>query len=352
MSEDEKLQVRCEPLTSLNYELFLGECNNYSLTPPFLSSSYSPELWGVIACEDDRIIGGWVGKLRGLQPILQYFIKGGVWFDSLPLSFCSVAHSSNLFYTILDYAKTQAQKDGIISFNVTHWSRQNVEKNHVVFDKVAVNATFTIDLHIDIEQLWSQLDPTLRNKIRKAEKNNIGVQIEKGENALVYLEKFQTLRSETQSRAIRRNKNASMLLKSNQFFTNILLNQDSWLFVATYQNEIVSVALMVIAGGTVYYFSGGSNIEINRKTAASSLLVWKSIEYAKSEGLHFFDFGGVPVNPDDAHPAYGVYKFKKSFGGKYEEFSSGEIIVRKKVYPLVDFVLNNRILLRFLSRYL
>jgi lipid II:glycine glycyltransferase (peptidoglycan interpeptide bridge formation enzyme) len=342
--------IRCELLTSLNYESFFEECSKHLLVPPFLSPKYSPELWGVVARVNNLIVGGWIGKLRGVKPLLSHFVKGGVWFDSLPLVFPHVAESLLAFDVILAYAKTQAKNDRIISLNVTHWSRQRIETNHI-FDKDTINATFTIDLHKEKDELWSQLDATLRNKIRKAEKNNICVHIGKGEDALTCLDIFQNLRQETQSRAIRRNKNASMLLKSNQFFTNILLNQNSWLISATYQDEIVSVALMVIAGQTVYYFSGGSNIEINRKTAASSLLVWKTIEYAKAQGLRIFDFGGVPVAPDEAHPAYGVYKFKKSFGGEYQEFCSGEIIVRKRIYPMVNLVLNNRILLRLLSKH-
>ena len=198
--------------------------------------------------------------------------------------------------------------------------------------------------------MWSNVTSKLRNIIRKGEKNNVEVLVVKGEEAVGYLPNFQQLRQDTQARAIGKNGNASMLLKSNLFFTNLLMQAGSYFFMAKYENEIVAMALMVQSGQTMYYFSGGSDLQANKKTGASSFLIWKSIEFAKENGIEFFDMGGVPVKPDDTHPAYGVYFFKKSFGGEYVEYSSGKMIIRKRIYPFLDFVLKNRALLRIISK--
>jgi len=66
--------------------------------------------------------------------------------------------------------------------------------------------------------------------------------------------------------------------------------------------------------------------------------------------LSYFDMGGVPVSPDINHPAYGVYTFKKSFGGEYKEYNSGKIIISPIKYKLLNFVLKNRKLLRIISK--
>ena len=40
------------------------------------------------------------------------------------------------------------------------------------------------------------------------------------------------------------------------------------------------------------------------------------------QGVKFMDLGGVPVKPDITHPSYGVYAFKRSFGGEYKEYDA------------------------------
>ena len=56
------------------------------------------------------------------------------------------------------------------------------------------------------------------------------------------------------------------------------------------------------------------------------------------------------MKPTKEHPAYGVYEFKKSFGGEYMEFDNGPIVINKWKYALLSFVLKNRKLLRILSK--
>jgi lipid II:glycine glycyltransferase (peptidoglycan interpeptide bridge formation enzyme) len=341
------MYVHFNRLTEDLYNAYLLQCRELNISTLFLPQQYISDLWGIIAVNNDQIKGGWVGKLRGNKPIARYFVKG-VWFDSLPVIFEN--SDPALFDNMLDYAKKLARKDGIVTFNVTHWSRQQLFDKKI-FDKEENNATFFIRLDlVDIEYLWKNISSKLRNIIRKGEKNNIKVLVEKGEKTIEYLERFQQLREETQSRAIKKNTKASMLLKPMQFFAELLLQENSYLFVAKYEDELVAMALMIKNAETMYYFSGGSDLEANKKTGASSYLIWKAIEFAKDSDVKIFDLGGVPVNPDSNHPAYGVYYFKKSFGGEYKEFSSGKIIIRKKIYPVLNYILNNRFILRILSK--
>ena len=50
--------------------------------------------------------------------------------------------------------------------------------------------------------------------------------------------------------------------------------------------------------------------------------MWEAIRWAKGAGFHTFDFWGVPRNPAPDNPLYGVYNFKKGFGGEMVEFAS------------------------------
>jgi hypothetical protein len=338
-------EIRFELLTEEYYNDFLSVCNNSAFAPLLLPNVYSPKLWGIVALQNKKLIGGWVGTLRGDKPFVKFLTKG-VWFDSYPIftdeCFCDCCEP------LMEFAKKQARKDKIVLFNLTHWVRQSVENKLINIPQK--NATFLLDLKLPKEELWSKVDSKQRNIIRKAEKSEVDCLNVTGSESLAYLEQFQYLRQITQKRAIKNNSHTSMLLKSNMFFAEVLQKSTSHLFVAKYENKVVAVALMLQSEKTMYYYSGGSDIEINRKTGASSLLIWKAIEYAKDLNLSFFDMGGVPVLQDKSHPAYGVYSFKKSFGGEYKEFNSGKIIISSLKYKLVEFILKNRKFIRFISK--
>ena len=44
-------------------------------------------------------------------------------------------------------------------------------------------------------------------------------------------------------------------------------------------------------------------------------LQWEAIKLAKAYGCTEYDMFGVSPNPDPSHPMYGIYRFKKGFGG-------------------------------------
>ena len=189
-----------------------------------------------------------------------------------------------------------------------------------------------------------------RNIIRKAEKAGVQVAAYTGTAAVQHLSDFQRLRVITQARAISNNAKASMLLKSDSFFTNILLNYSSTLYFASINNEVAACALMLHSGKTTYYYSGGSDIELNKQTGASAFLIFQAITDSLLHGQSVFDMGGVPVKPSKEHPAYGVYKFKSSYGGNYTEYNGGRFIINTLKYRISKTILNNRKIIRILSK--
>jgi lipid II:glycine glycyltransferase (peptidoglycan interpeptide bridge formation enzyme) len=328
------------------YYDFLTHCQKISL-PPVLPNNFSENIWGVVAFETNKLIGGWIGQLRGNIPFIKYFTSG-VWFDSLPILF-SRDDKNIKAIGLIKYAKKKAEEDEIVLLNVTHWSRQKLEDDSL-FDIPSKNASFILDLKKENNLLWENIEKRLKKNIIRGQKNEIEFITVQGEEAISQLEIFQHLRKETQKRAISKNSDSSVLLKSDDYITNILRNYCSYFFIAKYKNKIVAINLMIQSGKTLYGYYGGSDKDANREVGAYSFLLWKSIEYAKEINLDFFDLGGTPINPDKNHPAYGVYFFKLSFGGEYKEFTSGKIIIKPIRYKLLNFILNNRFILRILSR--
>ena len=340
-----KNEIQFEAINEQYYSDFLEVCQKNVFAPLLLPPQFSENLWGVVALQDSRVVGGLVGVLRGNKPLVKHFSKG-VWFNSYPV-FSAEIENLDIIKSLIDFAKIKAKKENVILFNFTHWVRQT---EGIDFDIAEKSATFLLDFNKDTESLWKEVDSRQKTVIRKGEKNSVSVEILQKNDALKYLDDFQQLRQTTQSRAVAKNASSSMLLKSNNFFADIFKNLNSTLFVAKHEGKVAAVALMLQSGTTIYYYSGGSDIEMNKQTGASTFLIWKAIEYAKTLNLRYFDMGGVPVMPEKNHPAYGVFSFKKSFGGEYKEYNSGKIIISPTKYKLLNFVLKNRKLLRFLSK--
>lgn len=314
-----------------------------------LPHEYDSRLWGVVVINCGVVVGGWVGWLRGNSRFIALLAKS-VYFDNYPLY--NGQDDEKVKMKIVEHAAFFAKQQGIVMFNLTHWVR---EKGNFPFSKRQHNATFTIDLCLSEEDIWKGVDTKQRNTIRKGEKNGVTVLVLNSDDSIAYLDAFQKLRKQTQARAIEKNANASMLLKSNDFFKRLLHQPNSLLFIGMVEQEVATVVLILTGGKTAYYYSGGSDYELNKRTGSSAFVLWKAIlHYKNHTEIDYFDMGGVPFfqdykNPDHEHPAYGVFKFKRSFGGKYAEFDNGQIIISKWRYGILNFLMKQKFLLRLFS---
>lgn len=313
---------------------------------PMLPIEYNNNLWGNVLLDGTSLVGGWVGIIRGDIPLARLITKS-VYFDAYPVF--TIDEIMNLYQDMLiDSMKLRAKQEGITMFNLTHWIRLG----KLNIDKINLVASFVVDLEQDEEQLFKNIDSAKQRNVKKARKFDLEILVCKGEESIKYLDDFQYLRENTQARAISKNKQASMLLKSNNFFHALMLQPNAYLLLGKYEGSVVSVALILKGGDTVYYHSGGSDIEINRKTCCSAYMFWKALLHFKEKGIKCFDFGGCPVRPDEDHPAYGVYRFKKGFGGEYMEFDGGHIIIHPWRYKILQFILSQRKILRVFSKKL
>lgn len=313
---------------------------------PMLPEQYNDSLWGDVVLRDDTVVGGWVGTLRGNGRLTKYVAKS-VYFDAYPM-FQTQALEQTYLTPLIEAVKQHAKNEHIVMLNLTHW----VRGTKMPVDITETQATFCLSLHSDQEALWAKVESKQRNCIRKGEKSGVRVEICKGEKSLAYLSDFQRLRQTTQQHAIHKNAKASMLLKSDDFFADKFADPKATLFVGIMEDKVAAVALMLQTGHTVYYYSGGSDYELNKKYSCSAYLIWKAICYYNEIGTDCFDMGGVPVHPDESHPAYGVYRFKKSFGGTYQEVDGGQIVISPVRYKLLHWLLRQRWLLRLFSNKL
>jgi len=69
-------------------------------------------------------------------------------------------------------------------------------------------------------------------------------------------------------------------------------------------------------GKTGWYLYGMSTNQ-HREKMPNHLLHWEAIRWAKEQGCEAYDFVGAPDKLEESDPMWGVYRFKKGFGGSF-----------------------------------
>lgn len=336
------------PLTATYYPAFYHLVQSSRWGNLMLPKNYQSSLWGdILIDEQQQVLGGWVGQLRGNNRLTRFFTKS-VYFDSFPI-FAQDDLQTEQLPSLLSHIRTRARKEYIVMLNLTHWVRG---ENPFPLDIAEPNATFLYDLSLPMELLHKKLNSSKKQELKKAQKSDLQFQVYQGEQAILHIAELQALRNATQKRAIAHNVKASMLLKSDAFFQQLFENQITSM-VATYWNDkMVAAATFIQGGQTVYIHMAGSDSEANRATGAGTYYYWKAIEYFQAQGLRYFDFGGCPVDPTPEDPAYGVYLFKQGFHGDYLQNNRGVLVIAPWRYKVLRCLLSQRKLIRFFSKKL
>lgn len=92
-------------------------------------------------------------------------------------------------------------------------------------------------------------------------------------------------------------------------------------FFAFHEGMPLTLVYNFTFGHKMWFMLGASDRE-NRKLKPTYLLQWEVIRWARERGITQYDMVGIPKKEDrnDEDPYYGVYKFKKGFGGDVVEF--------------------------------
>jgi peptidoglycan pentaglycine glycine transferase (the first glycine) len=96
------------------------------------------------------------------------------------------------------------------------------------------------------------------------------------------------------------------------------------LLMAEYQGRPLAALMAFAMGGTAWYFYGASSDD-ERQRMPAYLLQWEAIRWARAKGCAVYDLWGVPDEDEETLEAgltsrsdglWGVYRFKRGFGGK------------------------------------
>lgn len=179
-----------------------------------------------------------------------------------------------------------------------------------------------IDLSLDDDTILANMHKTTRYNIRYSARH--GVTVRAGTAA--DLDTFYHLLQSTA-------RQAGFPIRSREYYRqewNVLAPADHVkLLLALYEGEVLAVRMPSCFGSQAATLHSGSSSN-HRKLKPNELLMWESLKWAKSQNCTTYDVWGIPDEigahlyqgqplPDEEEQKgglWGVYRFKRGFGGK------------------------------------
>lgn len=117
---------------------------------------------------------------------------------------------------------------------------------------------------------------------------------------------------------------------------------DAMLFLAIHQGKAIA-ARMVIRFGDVCLDMFGASSNGDRGFPKTHILQYRCIQWAKSKGCNYFDFRTIPESLDENEEMYGVYHYKKGFGGFSRlHMPTQDYVYQPLLYLLWNFLLEQK----------
>jgi peptidoglycan pentaglycine glycine transferase (the first glycine) len=91
------------------------------------------------------------------------------------------------------------------------------------------------------------------------------------------------------------------------------------LLLAEYQGELIAGIFLLRCGRCTWYMFGAS-ANVHRNLMPNHLLQWTGIRWARAHGCTIYNFRGIPDILEPGQDQYGVYLFKRGFGGYPQMF--------------------------------
>jgi len=181
------------------------------------------------------------------------------------------------------------------------------------FEGVQPNFIFRLDITPSEISLLQNMHSKWRYNIKLADRKGVKIKPAESKNDLRV---FYSILEETASRD-------KFLIRGYEYFEWIwdymVEKGYAQIFMAEYQGQVISAALVMLLGDTAWYLYGASSNEY-RNVMPNYLIQWEMICWARKQGCTLYDFRGVSGDLDESNPLYGLYRFKKGFNGQFTEF--------------------------------
>jgi len=175
--------------------------------------------------------------------------------------------------------------------------------------QIQPRVTFLLDLTKDLPDILASFEEKTRYNVRLSEKKGVEVWDASDEGGV---ELFSKMYGETAQRD-------NFLIHPKSYYDHVkelIIDRGMGkIFVANYQGKPIASVIIFTFGHKAWYMYGAS-ISKYRNVMPNHALHWHVIKWAREKGIKTYDLWGIPANPTEKHPLWGVYRFKKGFNGK------------------------------------
>jgi peptidoglycan pentaglycine glycine transferase (the first glycine) len=181
------------------------------------------------------------------------------------------------------------------------------------FSGIQPRCVFRLDIAPSEDDLLKAMDQKTRYNIRLAEKKGVVIRPVQEQSDL---DTFYRILVETARRD-------GFLIRPLRYFADIAEHLGSRgqarYFLAEADGRAIAGALLLTIGPVAWYAYGASANQ-DRHLMPNHLMQWTLIRWAKDHGCRLYDFRAVPCDISSEHPLYGLFRFKKGFGGTLTKF--------------------------------
>ncbi len=306
------------------------EIENKNIWDNFLESSSNPQVLQSYSWGEIKHNFSWKPIRLGIYENEE--LKGVILLLKKTIPFSG---GKSIFYAprgpVINYSDSEILKSlikGIIEINKYHkaivlkidpFILENDEHNKKILidcgfiktnEQIQPRCTFIVNLEKTPEEMLMSFEPKTRYNIKLAEKKGVKINRVEDEKGVSV---FYNLLCETAKRD-------EFTIHTENYYQTIwkLLRNDNnkcEIFLASVEDKIISGVFLFIFKDTCWYMYGASNNSY-RNYMPNQLIHWEIIKWVKSLGIKKYDLWGIPCNIQPEHPLWGVYRFKKGFGGE------------------------------------
>lgn len=285
-----------------------------------------------LALEEDGIIKAGASILRRKIPFtnraILYIPRGPIW------DYTDKGLSESLFDALTKIAEESKAVFLKINPDIEDDERTSnffLERGFTVSKKPIMHrCTFRLDLCQNPDDILKQMESRTRYAIRVSEKKGVLIS---DTSTKEDLDTFYRLYCETFRRA-------SISPQPYRHFLDVwkvLVSKGlARIFLASYQEQVIAGAFILMFGDKCWYLWGASS-GLHRDANPNQALQWHIIRWAKERGYHWYDLQGVPCQVKKGDPLWGIYLFKRGFGGQFVKLiGEWDLVLSPDLYRLLN----------------
>ncbi len=252
--------------------------------------------------------------------------------------------SSPALDRLIAFARREARKRGAFMIRVEPNVLQDDASWLAAFRRLGFRRTthtiylrgaWVTDLRPSEDEMLAAMMTTWRQNIRSGARKGVTVRLGSGE---ADLDAFYRLLVETGERD-------RFFVYPKALFRDMLANYSAEraerdgtarmaLLLAEHEGVPVAAATVAVLGTWAWNLhSGSSGVPEHRKLRPNYLLQWECMRWAKAQGAEYYDWRTIPDVLEPGQELYGVYEFKRGFGGfERRVVPTHDLVLRPAVY--------------------